>query len=52
MLKQGEDALPYLVFYVSVIGRVADNLGTCSKRIENIFSFQINKITCHRLCIH
>ena len=43
MLKQGEDALPYLVFYVSVIGRVADNLGTCSKRIENIFSFQINK---------
>ena len=43
MLKQGEDALPYLVFYISVIGRVADNLGTCSKRIENIFSFQINK---------
>lgn len=43
MLKRGEDALPYLVFYISVIGRVADNLGTCSKRIENIFSFQINK---------
>ena len=43
MLKQGKDALPYLVFYISVIGRVADNLGTCSKRIENIFSFQINK---------
>ena len=43
MLKQGEDALPYLVFYISVIGRVADSLGTCSKRIENIFSFQINK---------
>lgn len=43
MLKNGEDALPYLVFYISVIGRVADNLGTCSKRIENIFSFQINK---------
>ncbi len=43
MLNQGEDALPYLVFYISVIGRVADNLGTCSKRIENIFSFQINK---------
>ena len=43
MLKRGEDALPYLVFYISVIGRVADSLGTCSKRIENIFSFQINK---------
>ena len=43
LLKQGEDALPYLVFYISVIGRVADNLGTCSKKIENIFSFQINK---------
>ena len=43
MLKEGQDALPYLVFYVSVIGRVADNLGTCSKRIENIFSFQVNK---------
>ena len=43
MLKQGQDALPYLVFYISIIGKVADNLATCSKRIENIFSFHINK---------
>ena len=43
MLKKGEDALPYLVFYISIIGKVADNLATSSKRIENIFSFQINK---------
>ena len=43
MLNNGQDALPYLVFYISVIGRVSDNLATCSKKIETIFSFQINK---------
>jgi ABC-type multidrug transport system fused ATPase/permease subunit len=31
MLKKGEDALPYLVFYISIIGKVADNLATSSK---------------------
>lgn len=43
MLSNGDDPLPYLVFYISIIGKVADSLATCSKRIENIFSFQINK---------
>lgn len=43
MLNNGQDALPYLVFYISIISKVADNLATSSKRIENIFSFQINK---------
>ncbi|MBE6150127.1 MAG: ABC transporter ATP-binding protein [Firmicutes bacterium] len=43
MAKNGEDALPYLVFYMSIIGSVADNLGTCSKKVETIFSFQVNK---------
>lgn len=43
MLKNGQDALPYLVFYIGVVGRVTNNLATCSKRIENIFSFKINK---------
>lgn len=43
MLKNGEDALPYLVFYISIIGKVADSLATCSKKIETIFSFKINK---------
>lgn len=43
MLKNGEDALPYLVFYISIIGKVATNLSTYSKRIDNIFSFRIHK---------
>lgn len=43
MLLNGQDALPYLVFYISIIGKVADSLATCSKRVETIFSFQINK---------
>ena len=43
LLNKGQDALPYLVFYISIIGKVSSSLGTCSKRIENIFSFQINK---------
>lgn len=43
LLKQGEDPLPYLVFYISIIGKVSDNLATSSKRIETIFSFQVNK---------
>lgn len=43
LLNNGEDALPYLVFYISIIGKVSSSLGTCSKRIENIFSFQVNK---------
>ena len=44
MLKNGEDALPYLLFYISVIGRVSDNLATCSKRLERFF-FIPNKQT-------
>lgn len=43
MLNNGEDALPYLVFYISIIGKVADSLATCSKRVETIFRFQVNK---------
>jgi len=43
MLNNGEDALPYLVFYISIIGNVANSLATCSKKIETIFSFQVNK---------
>ena len=43
MLKNGKDPLSYLVFYISIISKVANNLATCSKKIETIFSFQINK---------
>lgn len=43
MQKKGQDSLPYLVFYISIISKVSTSLATSSKKIENIFSFQINK---------
>lgn len=43
MLKNGEDALPYLIFYISIIGKVTTSLGTYSKRLDNIFSFRVHK---------
>jgi len=43
MQKQGEDSLPYLIFYISIISKVATSLATSSKKVETIFSFQVNK---------
>jgi len=43
MQKNGQDSLPYLVFYISIISKVSTSLATSSKKIETIFSFQVNK---------
>lgn len=38
-IYNGGDALPYLVFYVSVIGKIATELTTCSKEVEHVVKF-------------
>lgn len=38
-VRNGGDALPYLVFYVSVIGKLATGLTTCSKEVEHVVKF-------------
>ena len=43
LVKNGNDALPYLLFYISIIGKVTDKLESSSKEIEHIFRFQVSK---------
>ncbi len=43
LIKNGNDALPYLLFYISIIGKVTDKLESSSKEIEHVFRFQVSK---------
>ncbi len=38
-IKNGGDALPYLVFYISIIGKITVQLTTCSKELEHVVKF-------------
>lgn len=38
-IHNGGDALPYLVFYVSIIGKIATELTTCSREVEHVVKF-------------
>jgi len=38
-IKNGGDALPYLVFYISIIGKISSQLSTCSKELEHVVKF-------------
>ena len=38
-VSNGGDALPYLVFYVSIIGKISDKISTCSKELEHVVKF-------------
>lgn len=41
--NSGEDALPYLLFYISIIGKVTSKLEKSSQEIEHLFRFQVSK---------
>lgn len=41
--NNGEDALPYLLFYISIIGKVTSKLEKSSQEIEHLFRFQVSK---------
>lgn len=43
IFKSGKDPLPYLLFYISILGKVITELESCSKEIEHVFRFQVNK---------
>lgn len=36
---KGGDALPYLVFFISIIGKISDKISTCSKELEHVVKF-------------
>ena len=42
-LQAGEDPLPFLLFYISILGKVISELESCSKEIEHLFRFQVSK---------
>lgn len=35
----GGDALSYLVFFISIIGKISDKISTCSKELEHVVKF-------------
>lgn len=39
IVLNGGDALPYLVFFVSIIGKISDKISTCSKELEHVIKF-------------
>ena len=42
-LQNGNDPLPFLLFYISILGKVISKLESCSKEIEHLFRFQVSK---------
>ena len=42
-MKNGGDPLPYLVFYLSIIGKISTQLTTCSKEVEHVVKFWVMK---------
>ena len=42
-LQSGNDPLPFLLFYISILGKVIGQLESCSKEIEHLFRFQVSK---------
>lgn len=36
---KGGDALPYLLFFISIIGKISDKISTCSKELEHVVKF-------------
>ena len=42
-LQNGNDPLPFLLFYISILGKVISELESCSKEIEHLFRFQVSK---------
>lgn len=38
-VKNGGDALPFLVFYLSIIGKISTQLTSCSKELEHVIKF-------------
>ncbi len=42
-IKNGGDALPYLVFYLSIIGKISTQLTTCSHELEHVVRFWVLK---------